>query len=82
MPLNGSGILTQVIESKKIFMVNEPAKDRNSVNEVRQALGIDKIHNMMLVPFGENRGKHGGAMLLCLLNKFSMGEEGKPTYEA
>lgn len=35
----------------------------------------------MIVPFGENIGKHGGVMIFILMNKFSMGEDDKPSFE-
>lgn len=36
----------------------------------------------MIVPIGENKGKLGGAILLILVNKFSMGDDDKITFES
>ena len=49
------------------------------MNEVRQVFNIEKkLQNLMIVPFGENQGRRGGAMVLILFNKFCMGEDDKP----
>ena len=34
-----------------------------------------------MVPFGENTGRRGGALLLILINKFSVGEDDRPQFE-
>jgi len=80
-PVKESSIITQTIASKKTYVINEPKKDRQSINEIRETLNMGKLHNLMLVPFGENEGKRGGAMLLILMNKFCIGDGDKPTYE-
>ena len=51
------------------------------ITEVRDVLNFPKIHNLLIAPYGSNVGKRGGAMLLLLLNKFSMSDDGKPNYE-
>ena len=52
------------------------------MNEVRAAFNISmKLNNLMIVPFGENQGKHGGVMLLVMMNKFCRGDDDKPQYE-
>ena len=81
-PVRESSIFSQAIEKKKPVIVNEVAKDREVVNEVREALNFkQKVHNLMIVPFGQNVGKQGGALIIILLNKYSMNEEDKPVFE-
>jgi len=80
-PVKESSILTQTIAYGKTIVINEPNKDRQSVNEVRNALNMGKLNNLMIVPFGENDGQRGGAMIFILINKFNASEEGKPSFE-
>ena len=80
-PVKESSIITQAVTNKKTVVINEPNKDRLSINEVRKTLNMGKLHNLMLVPFGENEGKRGGAMLLILMNKFCIGDGDKPVFD-
>jgi len=41
----------------------------------------EKLRNLMIVPVGENKDKHGGAILIILLNKFSVGDEGTVAFD-
>ena len=50
--VNDASILTQVVESRKVYIVNEVAKDREVVNELRVIFNLGKLHNIMIVPFG------------------------------
>ena len=81
IPINPSSVLTKTLESGKPIIVNEATKHRATVNEVRNTLKIrEKLRNLMIVPIGENKGKHGGAMLLILVNKYVM-DDGKMTFD-
>jgi len=73
IPVNPSCVLTQTLESRKPLIINDATKDRVKVNEIRSVLRMsEKLRNLMIVPLGENKGKHGGAMLIIFLNKFTM----------
>lgn len=76
-----SSILTQTIDNKKVYVVNDISKDREVVNHVRETLQLKKVNNVMMQPFGQNENKMGGAMLLIMLDKFSMSEDGKKMNE-
>ena len=80
LPVKSSSIFTQLVDGKRSHIINEAAKDRQTMNEVRQAFNMEsqKLQNCMIVPFGENTGRRGGAMILILINKFTMGEDDKP----
>ena len=55
IPIKSSSIYTQSLESRKNYIINEPARERQAVNEVRTTLGItSKLNNMMIVPLGRN----------------------------
>lgn len=83
IPVRESSIFTQTLETRKVMIVNEPAKDRQTIAEVRGALNIlGKLQNLMIVPFGENKGKFGGTMLLILINKYTIGEDDKITNDS
>ncbi len=70
------------MDSKKHLIINEPAKERQTVTEVRTTLGItSKLNNLMIVPFGRNQGKSGGALILVLINKYSIGDDDKQKFE-
>ena len=47
-----SSILTQLVESKKIHIVNDVSKDREVVQELRSMFNLGKLHNLMIMPFG------------------------------
>ena len=76
-------MFTQTLLNKKPWIVNEAPKDRVTVNEVREWIKMnEKLRNLMIVPVGENKSKrHGGAILIVLLNKFNMGDDGKMVFE-
>ena len=80
VPLTKGSIFTQTIETRRTVIVNEAPKDRDTVNEVRNAFNLVtmKVNNLMMVPVGENQGKKGGAMVIILINKFTLGEEDRP----
>ena len=82
IPVKESSVFAQTTTSKKVMIVNEAPKDRNTVNEVRSWFKVrDKLQNLMIVPVGENKGKHGGALLVIMLNKFVMQDDGNPTFD-
>ena len=82
VPVRADSIFTQILETRKVVVINEAAKDRKTINEVRSTFTLDiKVNNLMIVPLGQNVGKNGGAMLLVLLNKFCFGEDDKPQQE-
>lgn len=41
IPVKASSIFTQLVDSKKTHIINEAAKDRQTMNEVRQALNME-----------------------------------------
>lgn len=83
IPVKESSVFTQTLLNKKPWIVNEAPKDRVTVNEVREWIKMnEKLRNLMIVPVGENKSKrHGGAILIVLLNKFNMGDDGKMVFE-
>ena len=76
-----SGILTQLVDNRRIHIVNDVSKDREVVQELRSEFNLGKLHNIMILPFGQNVGKRGGVLILILLNKFVIGEDDKVKYE-
>ena len=56
LPVKASSIFTQLVEGKKTHVINEAAKDRQTMNEIRQAFKMEsqKLQNCMIVPLGEN----------------------------
>ena len=71
IPVRDSSVFTQTLQNKKPWIVNDPAKDRATVNEVRDWVKTnEKMRNLMIIPVGENQGKHGGAIIILLINKF------------
>ena len=82
IPVKESSVFTQTTNNKKVIIVNEASKDRATVNEVRSWFKVSsKLQNLMIVPVGENKGKHGGALLVIMLNKFTMQDDGNQTFD-
>jgi len=82
IPVKESSVFTQTTISKKVMVVNEASKDRATINEVRNWFSVtNKLQNLMIVPVGENKGKHGGALLVIMLNKFTTGDDGNPSFD-
>lgn len=73
--------MTQTVENKKVYVVNDISKDREVANHVRETFSLKKVSNLMIVPFGDNEGKAGGVLLLVLLDKYIMNEDGKRVNE-
>ena len=42
VPVRGSSVFTQCLESRKIVIVNEPPKERDIVTEVRKSLNFEQ----------------------------------------
>ena len=82
IPVKESSVFTQTLQTKKVCIVNDASKDRATVNEVREWIKMnEKVSNLMIIPVGENQGKHGGAILIILLNKFSFNDSGKQVFD-
>jgi hypothetical protein len=61
-----------LLATKKVFLMNDPTKDRAFINPLKAKLGV-KIQNAMLVPLIDSSGEVAMAMLL--VNRFSMAKD-------
>ena len=52
-----------------MLCVNDVGKEREAAKQMREALGLTRLVNFMLIPVGKSVGKQGGGHLLILINR-------------
>ena len=58
--------IADVLDRKKVFMTNDPIKDRSEIIAVKSWFNTQKIFNMMLIPLVQNHSKPVEYFLLLL----------------
>lgn len=44
--------MSQTVETKKVYVLNDIAKDREVANHVKETLRLKKVNNILIQPFG------------------------------
>ena len=74
IPVIEKTLYHDLVESKRHLIINDIAKERETVRYIKESVSMKRFQNCLLVPMGSNSTKGRNAIILLLFNKKAKSE--------